>query len=163
MSPVQPPCGSLLLVLTAAGRRYGLAARQVVEIVPAVPVQPLALAPACVAGIFDHHGTLVPVVDLCRLLDDRACEPLLGSRIVVVLVGPQDSGRGARRIGLLVEACALRTRDNSPWQAGLHLPSAPFLGPLLHDDTAPIQMLDPEQLLPPTVLDNLLNPALDVC
>jgi chemotaxis-related protein WspB len=159
---VQPTSGTLLVVLTAAGRRYGLQAHKIIEIVPAVPVQPLALAPACVAGIFDHHGTLVPVVDLCRLLDDRPCERLLGSRIVVVLIGQEDRALRQRRIGLLAEACALRTLDDSTLQAGLHLPSAPFLGPLVHDDTAPIQMLDPERMLPPAILDSLLSAALDV-
>jgi chemotaxis-related protein WspB len=162
VSPVQPASGALLVVLTAAGRRYGLHAHRIIEIVPAVPVQPLALAPACVTGILDHHGTLVPVIDLGRLLYDRPCERLLGSRIVIVLIGQEDPARRPRRIGLLAEACALRTRDDAALQTGLHLPSAPFLGPLVHDDTATIQMLDPERILPPDILDSLLNAALDV-
>lgn len=159
MSAVLPTSGALLVVLTAAGRRYGLHARQIVEIVPAVPVQPLALAPTCIAGVFDHHGTLVPVVDLCRLFDERSCELVLGSRIAVVMIGQPER---PRRIGLMAEGCALQARDDSALQPGLHLSSAPFLGPLVHGDSAPIQMLDPNLLLPPDILDSLLNPALDV-
>jgi purine-binding chemotaxis protein CheW len=66
-----------LVLFTLADARYGVAAEDVVEIVRAVAVTPLAGAPAVVEGLIDVRGRVVPVFDLrARLaLSSRPVDP----------------------------------------------------------------------------------------
>lgn len=152
MAVQNPGGGGLLVVLSAAGRRCALAAREVVEVLAALPLHPLALAPASVAGVFDHHGQLVPVVDLTQLFEGRASKPQLASRIVVVHIGP-------RRIGLLADTCQVQPRGEAALQTGLHRSDAAFLGPVLRDEDGWLEIIDPAQLLSAELLESLLGMA----
>ena len=53
-----------LLVFEVAGRRLGLLASAVREVIRAVAIAPLLKAPPIVEGLIDFRGTLVPVLDL---------------------------------------------------------------------------------------------------
>jgi purine-binding chemotaxis protein CheW len=65
------------LVFELAGERFALPLADVVEVLRAVAIRPLPLAPAIVEGMFDLRGELVPVLDLrARLrLPPRALTP----------------------------------------------------------------------------------------
>ncbi|MBU3671164.1 MAG: chemotaxis protein CheW [Sinobacteraceae bacterium] len=142
---------SLLIVLAVAGQRYALSAQQVIEVLPWLPCQTVALAPESVVGVINHRGRVVPIVDLCRLLAARDCPKWLASRIVVVAVG-----RNAERVvGLLVEGCELSSANDASLQPGLNLPDSPFLGDVLVDRERMIPLLKPDQLLSEQVLDVL--------
>lgn len=52
------------LVFEVGGRRYGLAAFEVVELVRVVAVVPLPAAPGWVEGVVNLRGRVVPVLDL---------------------------------------------------------------------------------------------------
>jgi purine-binding chemotaxis protein CheW len=54
------------LIVEVGGRRYGLAAADVREIVRAVPPVPLPGTPAVVEGVINLRGRVVPVLDLRR-------------------------------------------------------------------------------------------------
>src|SRR5262245_8682454 len=60
---VQPPPLEVL-VFEVAGRRYGLAAADVRELVRAVAVVPLPGAPPAVEGVINVRGRVVPVLDV---------------------------------------------------------------------------------------------------
>jgi chemotaxis-related protein WspB len=145
----------LLLVLTVAGQRHAIRATRVVEVLPALTLQPVALPPPGVAGLFDYRGTLVPVVDLGVVLAGRPCQHRLGSRVAVVNLGEPPR---RRLVGLLAEGCALRHSDATPLQQGLHRPEADFLGPVLQDEDGLLQILDPELLIGQEVIDAVLGP-----
>jgi purine-binding chemotaxis protein CheW len=53
-----------VLVFEVGGRRFGLPAAAVREIVRAVALAPLPKAPAVVEGVINVRGTLVPVLDI---------------------------------------------------------------------------------------------------
>jgi chemotaxis-related protein WspB len=142
---------SLLIVLAIAGQRYALPARHVIEVLPWLPCQTVARAPECVAGVINHRGRVVPIVDLCRLLVARDCPKWLASRIVVVAVG----GAAERSVGLLVEGCKLSSANDCSLQAGLNLPDSPFLGEVLVDRESMIPLLKPDELLSEQILDVL--------
>lgn len=146
----------LLLVLTVAGQRHVIRATQVVEVLPALMLQPVALPPPGVVGLFDYRGTLVPVVDLGVVLAGRPCEPRLGSRMAVLNLGeaPRD-----RLVALLAEGCSLRHGDSTPAQQGLHRAGADFLGPVLSDEAGLLQMLDPVLLIGEELSHALLGPG----
>jgi len=134
----------LALAFRAGDLRLALPTSAVVEVSPRRALRPLALAPPGVIGLLPFRGTLTPVVDLCRLLLGRDCEPLRSSRIVVVAL---EGAAVQRLIGLLAEDVL----DLLPVTAtipGLRLPSAPFLREHIADQRDLPQLLDPAALLP---------------
>lgn len=95
---------SLRLLVCEVGRRAcGLSLEHVVETMRPLPLEPLATAPAFVAGLSIVRGEPVPVLDLRRLLGSApSSEPAkrlvtlrFGSRSAGVLV---DAVQGVRRI-----------------------------------------------------------------
>lgn len=145
----------LYLLLRMGQARYALEARRIVEVVPMVQLKALPHSAAYVAGLFDYRGTLVPVVDLCRLTDGYACRAHLTSRIVLVDYPGAD---GVHQVlGLLAEqvteTAKLDAADFQP--AGLRQPDAPYLGPYQRTDAALIQRLEIEHLLPDELRRNL--------
>jgi len=66
-----------VVVFEVAGRRYGLAAADVQELLRAVLPAPLPGAPAAIEGVIDLRGRAVPVLDVRRRfgLPARDVEP----------------------------------------------------------------------------------------
>jgi len=58
---------ALFLVFHIGHERYALKATEVAEVLPRLPLKPIAHAPRWVAGIFAHRGAMVPVIDLSAL------------------------------------------------------------------------------------------------
>jgi purine-binding chemotaxis protein CheW len=56
--------GAENLIFEVAGRRYGLPARDVRELVRAVAIVALPLAPQWIEGVVNLRGRIVPVIDL---------------------------------------------------------------------------------------------------
>lgn len=79
----------LMLLLRAGSDQYAIDARQVAEVIMSVDLTPLGGAPQGVAGLVNHHGRMLPVVDLCRLTLGRDCNRLLSTRILMVRVTPE--------------------------------------------------------------------------
>ena len=61
----------LFLLFQLGDARFALAVDQVAEVLPLVRINPMPLAPAGVAGVFECRGALVPVVDACEVLLGR--------------------------------------------------------------------------------------------
>jgi len=148
--------GPLMVVLCIADTRYAIPARLVLEVLPWLPSQPVPLAPPAIHGLINYRGTVVPIVDLCRVLHDRACSCWLASRIVIVTVGLT----AQRMIGLFVEACDLLQPDTFSIQPGLRLSHAAFLGDLLADGDDIVQLFRPDALLDDDLLEMLTSTAL---
>jgi chemotaxis-related protein WspB len=92
-----------VLTFQVGSERCGVDVRRVAEVLPRVRLQPASGAPACVAGLFVHRGRPVPVVDLHRVFGAGECPPHLSSRIILVPVGGEGSGR---YLGLLAARVA---------------------------------------------------------
>jgi len=58
---------TLFLVFCIGDERYALQAIDVVEVLPRLPLKPIARTPSWVAGVFAWRGAVVPVIDLCTL------------------------------------------------------------------------------------------------
>jgi chemotaxis-related protein WspB len=74
----------LALILSVGGELYALPAKSVIEVVPRVRLRGMPRAPDWLAGVFAYRGHVVPVIDLCRRIEDRPCPSRVNSRIVVV-------------------------------------------------------------------------------
>ena len=57
----------LFVVFQIGETGYALAASEVVEILPMLPLRMLRGAPAGMAGSFAYRGDFLPAVDLCAL------------------------------------------------------------------------------------------------
>lgn len=134
----------LALAFRAGDLRLALPTAAVVKVLPRRALRPLALAPDGVIGLLPFHGTLTPVVDLCRLLLGRDCAPVRSSRIVIVTL-PMQSGQ--RLLGLLAED-VLDLLPVTATVPGLRLPDVPWLSEYVADQPDLPQLLDPAALLP---------------
>lgn len=118
-----------------AGQTYAVSIAHVREILVTPAVTPLPDSPPVIEGVIDLRGTLIPVVDLARLLagDGRATAPrsrtfvvavrefVVGFRVeratqvVAVPVSSLESVPGlARELGCRVIASAFRRPDREP-------------------------------------------------
>jgi chemotaxis-related protein WspB len=135
----------LVLLLRIGEQRFGLDARDVLEVVPSVALLPVPAAPAWIAGLLHHRDGLAPVVDLARLAAGRPAAPLLSSRIVLL---QRDDGGGV--IGLLAEGVTetLRIDDARLRAAAVRPPDAAWLGPVALDAGGPLQLVRWTDLVP---------------
>jgi len=152
----------LLLQFQAGKDRYGLDVSRIIEVIPMVVFRPLPHADSAVAGLFNYHGTMVPVVDLTTLITGEASRPLFSTRVILVDY-PGRSGQADKQhiLGLLAERvtetifCA--EEDFQP--AAIAVDSASYLGDLLIHADGMIQRVAIERLLPPSLQENLFMPA----
>lgn len=138
----------LALAFRAGDALLALAAHDIVEVLPRVPLRAPSLAPAAVIGLLPFRGTLTPVVDLCMLVAGRPAARQLGTRIIVVRIG---SGDSARLVGLQAEQVS-ELIDSEATARGLRLPEHPWLGEHLADQAGLPQLVDPAELLPDALL-----------
>jgi len=134
----------LVLLLSLGEARYGLDARQVVEVLPAVGLRALPHAGAGVAGLLAHRDGTLPVLDLVALASERAATPRLSTRVVLVRFGD------GRLLGLLAEAVTDTAEiPDDAWQAPvIATPDAPWLGETASIDGTLVQRLRLEAVLP---------------
>jgi chemotaxis-related protein WspB len=74
----------LYLLFHIGNQSYAMDATDVVEVLPLVRVTPLAQAPRFVAGMFQYHGALLPLVDMSEIIVGRPAELKISTRIVLV-------------------------------------------------------------------------------
>ncbi|MFD1560806.1 chemotaxis protein CheW [Paraburkholderia silviterrae] len=133
----------LFLVFELDGERYALDAREIVRVLPLQPVRAFAGTPPYIAGVIDHEGAPVPVVDMAMLALGRPARALMSTRLVLVndkapaaldktlgttagttagttvgttaamAAASAEHGARPRRIALLLE-CATRTQTLAP-------------------------------------------------
>ncbi len=73
---------ALFLVFHIGHERYALKATEVAEVLPRLPLKPIAHAPLWVAGIFAHRGAMVPVIDLSALTFGEPAQARTSTRLV---------------------------------------------------------------------------------
>jgi chemotaxis-related protein WspB len=154
----------MLFVLFQIGKdRYALAASDIVQVLPMVELKGVPCAPPTVAGLFDYHGTPVPVIDLTQCLANRSSRPWLSSRIILVKYAA--SGDEVRTLGLLaeraVEVFACELKDFV--EGGVVTDGTPYLGRVVRDPRGLIQWVHPANLLPESIRNLLFREALEVC
>jgi chemotaxis-related protein WspB len=148
----------MLYILFSIGHdRYALDSRHVVEIVPRVECWPLPKAPAYVIGVFRYRGQLVPVLDLCQLMQGQPCPTRLSTRILLVHY-PHEDGT-SQLLGLLVERVTdtLSSESVTFAAAGLTTAETPYLGAIATDEYGTIHRIRLESLLPAPVRVPLLT------
>ncbi|WP_194789329.1 chemotaxis protein CheW [Pseudomonas sp. UFMG81] len=151
--------GTLYLQFRIAAQRFALDVREVIEVLPRRPLKPIAQAPAWVAGVLAHRGTLVPVIDVSALSFGVAAASRGSTRLVLVHYRG-DPLRPQLQLGLLLEQATdtLRCRPEEFQPYGLDNAEAPYLGPVRQDAQGMLQRIRVDDLLPSAVRE-LLYPA----
>lgn len=151
----------LFLLFHLGTERYALATGQVVEVLPLVSIRRIPQVPSGVAGVFDYHGAVVPVMDLSEVMLGRSAPPRLSTRIIVVHY--PDQRAEPRLLGLIAEKVTETMRreatDFSP--SRIANGNASYLGPLTTDERGLVQRIEVNQLLPAAVRDVLFQAAAD--
>ena len=139
---------ALFLVFRIGNERYALKATEVAEVLPRLPLKPIAHAPVWVAGIFAHRGTLVPVIDLSALTFGKPAQARTSTRLVLVNYQPQPWVE-PRRLGLILEQATDTLRcdlgEFKPY--GLDNREAPYLGLVREDAVGLMQWIGVNELL----------------
>jgi chemotaxis-related protein WspB len=156
---VAPARQALFLVFRVGNERYALQAIEVAEVLPRLPLKPIAQAPAWVAGVFAYRGAVVPVIDLSALTFGQPAQARTSTRLVLVHYRP-DEPTPARLLGLILEQATDTVRCNpadfQPY--GLDNRQAPYLGPVRKDAQGLLQWVRVADLLDDQVRALLFPP-----
>jgi chemotaxis-related protein WspB len=139
----------LFLLFELDGERYALDARDVAHVLPLMPVRPFPGTPPWIAGVIDHAGVPVPVIDLAMLALGRPARALMSTRLVLVRERPDADGAPPRLIALMLE-CATRTKSfaaDAFAESGIATPDARWLGPVARDESGFVLWVKVDQLL----------------
>lgn len=139
---------ALFLVFRIGSERYALRATEVAEVLPRVPLKPIAHAPHWVAGVFAWRAAVVPVIDLSALTFGTPAQTRTSTRLVLVHYRPDESVQ-AQLLGLILEQATDTLRCNpadfQPY--GLDNRQAPYLGPVRQDEQGLLQWVRVADLL----------------
>jgi len=150
---------ALFLLFRIGNERYALRATEVAEVLPRLPLKPIAQAPDWVAGVFAYRGTVVPALDLSALTFGHPAEARTSTRLVLVHYRP-DALQPPRWLGLILEQATdtLRCNPEDFQPYGLDNRQAPYLGPVREDAQGLVQWVRVNDLLDDAVR-SLLFPA----
>ncbi len=146
----------LLMLFNIGDDRFGIDAQDLLEVLPAVPLQTVHGMPAGVVGLLSWRAALVPVIDLDLLTLGQPCPARLSTRILVVRYRPGPPGA---RIGLRVQRADDTATVNPAdfLETGLTPPAPPRFGGVLPHAHQPVQQVLPEQLLSEAVRASLFS------
>jgi chemotaxis-related protein WspB len=145
------------LLFQIGADRYALEASRVAAVEPRVRLKRIPGAAAGVAGVFDYHGTAVPVVDLSAMALGRPAQENLSTRIVVA---HYEEGK---LLGLLAEKAVDTARFEAADFQDPGVTGAPYLGPVAAGARGGmIQRVELARLLTPEVREALWLRAREV-
>ena len=140
--------GRLFLVFRVGGERFALDTREIAEVLPRLPLKPLAHTPDYVAGVLAHRGALVPVVDVSALSFGTPAPQRTSTRLVLVHYRV-DPLRPDLLLGLILEQASNTLRcDPAEFRPyGVDNREAPYLGPVREDAEGLLQWIGVQDLL----------------
>ncbi|MBW4470330.1 MAG: chemotaxis protein CheW [Stenomitos rutilans HA7619-LM2] len=136
----------LLLIFNVGSSLYAIESEHVVEVIPRLAYRQLHQVPEYVAGVFNYRSSIVPVIDLCRLMRGIPSQKYLSTRVMMVSY-PQSDG-ALRYIGLMAER-VIETLDKAEadfMDAGIQGQEDSYLGGIMTDKKGLIQRVCLEQL-----------------
>lgn len=148
----------LFLQFELDGDRYALDATRIAQVRAYAPARPIPGTPAWIAGVIEHDGEPVPVVDVAQLALGRPARALRSTRLVLMryrvgTMEPVDGGQTneevTRLLGLIVEHATrtYRIERDAFADSGVATPHARWLGPVASDAEGLVQWVDVAQML----------------
>lgn len=100
----------LMLGFQIGSDRYGLPSAAIEEVISLVDLRSLPAAPPAIAGDFNYHGKMIPVIDLHRIALDRPSTRRWSTRILIArLTLPEVAGK---LVGLVCERATEMLEEN---------------------------------------------------
>lgn len=143
----------MLLLFHIGENLYGIDTVNVVEIVPMMLLRKVQPAPDYLAGVFNYHGSIVPVIDFCRLIQGRDCQICYSTRVILVncaiAAGSiSNAQQTQRQLGLMAEHVTETLKlSNEQIQSAERISNSPYLGELFIDERGMIQKVNWEPLI----------------
>jgi chemotaxis-related protein WspB len=165
----------LFLQIQIGRDAYLLEAARIICVLPLMDVKAIPHAPPGVAGVFNYHGTPVPLIDISELILGQPAPRHLSTRIVLVphfvahgVAGHWSTDRGADGSGVTGKECLLgllaaqvtETIRCDPayfFPAGVSTEAARYLGPVTMVGSRLLQLIEVPKLLPDTVSQALFR------
>jgi chemotaxis-related protein WspB len=136
----------LMLLFYAGSDLYAIESTHIVEVIPRVALRKIQHVPDHVAGLFNYRGKILPVIDLCYLIQGNPSHSYLSTRIIIVS-HPKADGE-LQYLGLMAERVT-ETLDRSSsdvMDSSLHVNEAPYLAGTIIDDKRIIQCIHLDRL-----------------
>ncbi|OQX18910.1 MAG: hypothetical protein BWK80_37560 [Desulfobacteraceae bacterium IS3] len=136
----------LILLFYIGNVMYTIKCDKVREIAPVVTLKEIPHTPDFFAGYFNYRGIIVPVIDLCRLIQGYPCQMRLSTRIILVDYKEKDGS--SRILGLMAERVTETVRKNKDAfiMPGIRSEGAPYLGGIVMEQKKMIQYIDLDKL-----------------
>lgn len=149
----------LLLSFYIGTERYALPAKDIIEILPLTSLKNIPRAPDFIVGLLNYRGTPSPVIDLCKLTEERECNKVLSSRIIII--NYIDAKKRPHTLGITAEKVTetININQNDFQSSGVIVKDAPFLGTIANNDNSMIQFIEIKNLLPESVQSILFQDA----
>jgi chemotaxis-related protein WspB len=137
----------LILLFYAGSDLYAIDSSYVVEVIPRVSLRTVHHVPEYVAGLFNYRGVILPVIDLCRLIQGTPSQSHLSTRIMIVKYPRQNES--LQYLGLMAERVTetLKIADTDIKESSIRVEEAPYLSGTIVDDRRIIQCVQLERLL----------------
>lgn len=151
------------VVFYVGSERFAVDSAAIVMVVPGIEPRPVPGAHDAVTGVIDYRGTVVPILDLCRLFGHGPCPVKLANRILICDLSGGDgsggrwyqSGADADYLGILAENVT-RVAELDPDAPGSHpgpeTEGFSGLGRILRDGDDLVQLVKVADLIPADVL-----------
>jgi len=143
----------LALACAAGSLRFAIPARNIVRVLPRQMLMPLPEAPKSVVGMLRFQGQLVPTIDLCQLVLNRAAAICPATRVVIVKLPLSEVNAAPPRLLALIAEDVLDLVQITQSEPGLALPDAAWLGDFAHSEHFSLQWLALEKLMPETLAE----------
>lgn len=136
----------LMLLFYAGNDLYAIESTRVVEVIPRVALRKVQHVPDYVAGLFNYRGAILPVIDLCHLIQGNPSHSYLSTRIMIVS-HPAVDGK-LQYLGLMAERVTetLDRPSSDIRDSNIHVDEAPYFSGTIIDDKRIIQCVQLDKL-----------------
>ena len=135
-----------MLLFHAGDNLYALDTSQVIEVLPMVLLRKIQQVPDYVAGVFNYRGSIVPVIDLCHLIQGTACRSRFSTRIIMVNHTTKDGK--VHHLGLMAERVTeTLSRPDLERKNVERVTNVSYLGEMFMDEKGMIQLVHWEHLI----------------
>ena len=136
----------LILLFYAGNDLYAIDSSYIVEVIPRVSFRKVHHVPDYVAGLFNYRGVILPVIDLCHLIQGTPCRPHLSTRIIIVKYPHQNES--LQYLGLMAERVTetLSISNTDIRDSNIRVEEAPYLSGTIVDEKRIIQCVQLEKL-----------------
>ena len=136
----------LFLLFYLSDEMYAIKCENVKEVAPMVNLKESPHMPPFFAGLFNYRNSIVPVIDLCKLIQGTYCRKRLSTRIVIVEYTREN--KTPFIMGFMAERVVETIRRPSESFIGNHIQNndSPYLGGIIMDQDKMINYIDLDAL-----------------